>query len=78
MRFSPKLQFMLAHGLVTIPLLIPVLAVICIALANPFWFREAMLHGTVRRLTDLTNWRDGLPMIKYYRDKMNLFDMLRG
>jgi len=78
MRFSPKLQFMIAHGLITIPLSIPVLVVICIALANPFWFREAMLHRTMKGIAALANWRDSLPMIKYYRDKMNLFDMLRG
>jgi hypothetical protein len=78
MKLSPKTQYKLAFWSITGPALIPFIALVLLAIINPFWFRADMINWTEKAARKLAEWRDGTKFVKYYHDKAHLFDTLKA
>ena len=78
MRLSPAAQYNIVFWLITGPLTILAVLAWLVAGLNPFWFRKAMMRRLVNAIDTLTVWRANLKIIKYFYNKMNMFETLKG
>ena len=77
MKLSPKVKFTCVFWFVTIPIIPFVLLLVLIAILNPF-YRQDFLQYIEETVYRVTNWRNAIPIVKYYREKATLFDMLKA
>jgi len=48
------------HWAVVAVVVLPVFAIVILAMVNPFWFRSGMLNWVERTVTQIARWRDRL------------------
>ena len=71
-------QAMAFHWLTVTVLIVPVAAVLLIAVLNPFWFRTAMFEFIERRVNQLSRWRNYQKYRIYLGCDPQMWHTLRG
>ena len=66
------------HWLFVVLLIVPVIAVLLVAVINPFWFRNAMFEWVERRVNQLSRWRNYQKYRIYLGADPRMWHTLRG
>lgn len=77
MKLSPNLQYTIAFWIPTLPLSIVLFFIAGVVSINPF-YRTATFRYFYLFLDKITRYRDNIKFVKYYYNKKNLLEMLRG
>ncbi len=71
-------QAMTFHWVIVALLIVPVIAVLLVAVINPFWFRNAMFEWVERRVNQLSRWRNYQKYRIYLGCDPRMWHTLRG
>ena len=63
---------------VTYAILLPVLAVILVALINPFWFRDSMFRWVETKVNQIARWRNYQQYRLYLGTDPEMWHTLKG
>ena len=74
-RYYPAMAF---HWAIVALLIVPVIAVLLMAVLNPFWFRNAMFEWVERRVNQLSRWRNYQKYRIYLGADPRMWHTLRG
>lgn len=66
------------HWVIVALLIVPVIAVLLVAVINPFWFRNAMFEFVERRVNQLSRWRNYQKYRIYLGCDPKMWHTLRG
>ena len=66
------------HWAIVALLIVPVIAVLLVAVINPFWFRNAMFEFVERRVNQLSRWRNYQKYRIYLGCDPQMWHTLRG
>ena len=77
MKLSPMAKFTCVFWFVTIPIIPFVLLLVLIAILNPF-YRQDFFQYIEETIYRVANWRNAIPIVKYYREKATLFDIIKA
>jgi len=66
------------HWVIVALLIVPVIAVLLVAVINPFWFRNAMFEFVERRVNQLSRWRNYQKYRIYLGCDPRMWHTLRG
>ena len=77
MKLSPMLKFHIIFWTVTLPIIPFVILLVLVAFVNPF-YRQGMFRVVENLVYQVTNWRNNIPVVKYYREKAYLFETLKA
>jgi hypothetical protein len=74
MKISPDLQYHIVFWIFTIPIVPIAILAVTVGIVLPTSSRLRL----VRFIEILTSWRNNVKLVVYYRNKANLFSILKG